>query len=121
MLQPTTVKSSRWLTCCGICLSPEWKTLFHLSAPNNLNITTEAQILETLSQPGPPEPNETIGPEKQLFLGGLLLALVAGFSIFGIELAGGLPAWPGLLRAGVALLTLGFTAGEAFLSDRKQS
>jgi serine phosphatase RsbU (regulator of sigma subunit) len=73
-----------------------------------------------MSQPGTSKLNETTGPENRLFLGALVLALVAGLGIFGIELAGGLPAWPGLLRAAVALVTLGFTAGEAFFSGRKQ-
>lgn len=76
--------------------------------------------MERMPQPGTSQPNETTGPEKLPFLGGLLFALAAGLTIFGIELAGGLPAWPGLLRAAVALLTLGFTAGETFFSGGKR-
>lgn len=65
---------------------------------------------------------DAAGLSRNLFRGGLLLALAAGFVIFGLELAGGLVSfWPGLLRAALALLTLGFAVGETRFGDRDRS
>lgn len=78
-----------------------------------------------MSQPGK-QPNKPTGrsfsvweshPENLLFWGWPVLALLASLVIFILELAanpGG--TWPGLLRAGVALLALGFTFGGDILS-----
>ena len=76
--------------------------------------------MEAMSQPGEKQNNPTeqgfdawqTWLENLLFWGWPLLALLASLVIFGLELAAN-PGQlaPGLLRAGVALLVLGFTAG----------
>jgi serine phosphatase RsbU (regulator of sigma subunit) len=73
-----------------------------------------------MSQPGTSQPNEPAGAERKLFLGGFLLALSITLVVCALELAGGMPAWPGLVRYAVVLLALGLAASSPFFDSQKQ-
>mgnify|MGYP001048853088 FL=1 len=73
-----------------------------------------------MSQPGTSQPNEPAGAERKLFLGGFLLALFITLVVCALELAGGMPAWPGLVRYTVALLALSLAASSPFFDSQKR-
>lgn len=73
-----------------------------------------------MSQPGTSQQNEPARAERKLFLGGFLLAFIITLALCALELAGGMPLWPVLLRYLVVLLTLSLAASSPFFNNQKQ-